>query len=92
MSGTTTARVCVRALTVTDWDGIGWDRLVPVLAELDRLGAFPVVVYDAPVMTARRRDGSVPPVAVVTFDGERVRDTWAHGWTCDAGYVCSIQW
>ena len=83
----------LRALTVTDWDGIGWDALVVrVIERMDDANAHATVEFDAPISTTRKRDGSVPPVAVITFDGNAVRDTHAHGWACNAGYVAHVSW
>ena len=81
----------LRTVTMTDWDDVGFGaRFWRIVARLESAGADPDVVIDAAMTTARRRDGSVPRVAVVSFDGARVRDTWVHGWACDAGYLAHI--
>lgn len=83
----------LRAVTVVDWDGIGWgEAFWRLVARLETSDANPRVVLDAPMTVRQRKDGTVPPVAVVSFDGNKVRDTWVHGWACNAGYVASITW
>lgn len=82
-----------RAVTFTDWDNVGFGaRFWQIVARLETADADPDVVIDAAISPATRRDGSRPIVAVVTFDGNKVRDTWVHGWACDAGYVAHITW
>ena len=81
-----------RAVTLVDWDGIGWGNVNRLMLRLDESHANATVELDAPIIAARRKDGSVPSVAVVTFDGNVVRDTWVHGWAIDLGYVASVTW
>lgn len=81
-----------RVVTVTDWDNIGWNNVNHLMVKLDDYKASATVEFDAPLITAKRKDGSIPSVAVVTFDGNMVRDTWVHGWAIDLGYVASVTW
>ena len=75
----------VAAVKLTDWDGIGWDGLTAISA---RVGGR--VDHDRePVMSGPRK-GERVPCAVITFDGDAFRDTWVHGWACNAGYVAVI--
>ena len=80
-----------RGVTITDWDDRGFgQKFWQIVARIDAAGAQPDVVIGAPIATAKRKDGTTPVVAVITFDGNKIRDTWVHGWACDAGYVASI--
>jgi hypothetical protein len=81
-----------RSVTITDWDNIGWANADNLMVKLGERKANASVTYDAPITTAKRKDGSVPNVAVITFDGNVVRDTWVHGWAIDSGYVAFISW
>lgn len=80
-------RGCVE---VTDWDGNGWEPLrsgvLPRLAGLDPSSTC--VERVAPHPTRQGRDVRV---VSVYFDRDRVRDSWVHGWACDAGYVASVK-
>ena len=75
---------------VIDYDDRGIAPLQNVLSRLNNAGASPVLSIDVLTHTSARRDGTVPRAFMVSFDGDRVRDTWVHGWACDAGYVVSI--
>lgn len=84
-------RTMERGLLVTDWDGIGFGgKFWAIVAKLETAGADPQVTMDPPIVTARRKDGTTPKTASLIFDGNKVRDTWAHGWAVDAGYVAAI--
>lgn len=76
-------RACV---VVTDWDGIGWSRLAPVLAQIDKLGGD----WRAWEDWTTKPNGREIAFTRLTFDANRVRDSWVHGWVCDAGYVAHI--
>ena len=75
-------------LIVADYDDRGWDGLAPILAELERRSAAPVVA-DRESITSPR--GRVISQRSVSFDAEAVRDTHVHGWACNAGYVAHIE-
>lgn len=81
-----------RAVTLVDWDNIGWGNVNRLMLRLDERKASATIELDAPIVKAKRKDGTFPAVAVVTFDGDVVRDTWVHGWAIDLGYVASVTW
>lgn len=81
-----------RAVTITDWDGIGWANVNHLMVRLDDYKASATVEFDVPFITRQRKDGTHPAVAVVEFDGDAVRDTWVHGWAIDLGYVATVSW
>lgn len=80
-------RGCVE---VTDWDGNGWSRFLsdvaPRIAQLDP--EWDGWEFEVPHPT--RQDRHVWVMSVY-FDRDRVRDSWVHGWACDAGYVASVK-
>lgn len=73
-----------------DYGDRGIAPLENVVSRLRDAGASPVLSIDVPTLAPTRRDGTVPRAFMVSFDGDRVRDTWVHGWACNAGYVVSI--
>lgn len=80
----------VRAVTVIDWDDRGQCGIDAIVDRIRAREGAPSVrrepAYNVPALP----DGRARQCWVIAFDGNRVRDTWVHGWACDAGYVASI--
>lgn len=68
---------------VTDWDRRGFGTTA-VLALILRVGDALIAVADAPTVQGRESRR-------IWFDRNAVRDTWVHGWACDAGLVAHIE-
>lgn len=79
----------IATLVVADYDERGWDGLAPILAELERRNAAPVLADREPFTTPKGRTVSQ---CVITFDDNAVRNTHVHGWVCDVGYPCHIEY
>jgi hypothetical protein len=79
-------------VTVTDWDGIGWDNLYEVTEKIVGHDYLVHVYYNVPTGTHARKDGTFAPVALVTFDGDLCRDTWVHEWCCRYGYLAVVNY
>ena len=80
-----------REVTLTDWDGINYGaRFWLMVKRITDLGGMPDVSIGYVDNVPRHKDGTRRQVARVSFDGNRVRDTWVHGWACDIGYVAAV--
>ncbi len=74
-------------LVVTDYDERGWDNLERVLDKLRAADALGAIEEMEPVTTPK---GAKRETKRIAFDDDKVRNTHAHGWASNAGYVAHI--
>lgn len=80
----------VRQVTVVDWDDIGQVGIDGIAARLKDEGALVGVRQEPAYDVKPLKDGRTRQRWVIDFDGNKVRDTWVHGWACNAGYVAHV--